>query len=210
VVTFVAGLATTVVIAVVIVLLALFVLVEVPAFQARFRTALGDASPDLARGAAFIHSISTFFAAKAVLGLGAAVGDLILLLVVGVDSALLWAVVSFVCSFIPYVGYWVALIPPLLLAWLHNGPAAALVIFLGYWAINGTFDTLIGPRVLGESLDVSPTVTILALVYWSWVLGPTGSLLAMPLTVMVKMLLLERATSTRWLATVIGASKDGS
>jgi predicted PurR-regulated permease PerM len=49
-------------------------------------------------------------------------------------------------------------------------------------------------------------VTILALVYWSWVLGPVGSLLALPLTVMVKMLLLERDTNTRWLATVMGAT----
>jgi predicted PurR-regulated permease PerM len=190
-----------------IVLFALWILIEVPAFEVRFRTALGDTSPDLARGTAFVHSISTFFAAKAVLGLGAAVGDLILLLIVGIDSAVLWAMVSFVCSFIPYVGYWIALIPPLLLGWLQIGPGAALVVFLGYWAINGTFDTLIGPRVLGDTLDISPTVTILALVYWSWVLGPVGSLLALPLTVMVKTLLLERDTDTWWLALVLGASK---
>ena len=56
-------------------------------------------------------------------------------------------------------------------------PGAAVAVFFGYWAINGAFDTLIGPRVLGESLDVSPTVTILALLYWTWVLGPVGSLL---------------------------------
>jgi predicted PurR-regulated permease PerM len=210
VVTLVADLATVLVLAVVIVLFALFVLVEAPHFEARFRTALGDNSADLARGAAFIRSVSTFFAAKAVLGLGAACGDLILLLIVGVNSALLWAVVSFVCSFIPYVGYWAALIPPVLLALVQFGPGAALVVFVGYALINGTFDTLIGPHVLGDRLNLSPTVTILALVYWSWVLGPVGSLLALPLTVMVKMLLLERDTSTQWFATVIGASDDGS
>jgi predicted PurR-regulated permease PerM len=208
VVSLVASLASTLVLAVVIVLFALFMLIEVPAFEARFRAALGEGSPDLGRGASYIRSISTFFATKAVLGLAAAVGDLILLLLVGVNQALLWAVLSFVCSFIPYVGYWIALIPPLLLAWLQIGPGAALVVFVGYWAINGTFDTLIGPHVLGESLDVSPTVTILSIVYWSWVLGPVGSLLALPLTVMVKMLLLERDTRTRWIATVIGATND--
>jgi predicted PurR-regulated permease PerM len=69
VVTVVGGLAVTLATAVVIVLFALWILIEVPAFHARFRTALGDTSPDLARGAAFIHSISTFFATKAVLGL---------------------------------------------------------------------------------------------------------------------------------------------
>jgi predicted PurR-regulated permease PerM len=100
--------------------------------------------------------------------------------------------------------------PPLLLALLHNGPGAALAVFLGYWLINGTFDTLIGPRVLGETLDLSPTATILAMIYWSWVLGPVGSLLALPLTVMVKMLLLDRDSGARWIATVVGATKDGS
>jgi predicted PurR-regulated permease PerM len=210
VVTFVGSLATTLVLAVVVVLFALWVLIETPAFLARFRAALGAASPDLVRGAAFIQSVSTFFATKAVLGVLAAIGDLILLLIVGVDSAFLWAVLSFVCSFIPYVGYWLALIPPLLLALLQIGPSAALVVFLGYMLINVTFDTLIGPHVLGKSLDISPTVTILALVYWSWVLGPVGSLLALPLTVMVKTLLLERDPNTRWIATVIGASDDGS
>jgi predicted PurR-regulated permease PerM len=207
VLTFVSGLAVTLVTAVVVVLFALWILIEVPAFQTRFRRALGEESPDLARGAAFVHSISTYFAAKAALGLGAAVGDLILFLIVGIDSALLWAVLSFVCSFIPYVGYWIALLPPLLLAWLQIGPGAAVAVFFGYWAINGAFDTLIGPRVLGESLDVSPTVTILALLYWSWVLGPVGSLLALPLAVLIKMLLLERDTRARWLATIIGAAK---
>jgi predicted PurR-regulated permease PerM len=206
-VTFVGGLAVTLALAVVIVVFALFILIEVPAFHARFRTALGDPSPDLARGAAFIHSISTFFAAKAVLGLCAAVGDLILYLLVGIDAAVVWAMLSFICSFIPYVGYWLALLPPLLLTLLHQGAGTALIVFVGYAVINGTFDTLIGPHVLGESLDVSPTVTILALVYWSWVLGPVGSLLALPLTVLVKMLLLERDTNTQWLATVIGAAK---
>jgi predicted PurR-regulated permease PerM len=208
VVTFAGDLATTLVVAVVIVVFALFMLLEVPAFQTRFRRALGDGSPDLARGAGFVQSISTFFATKAVLGLLAAAGDLVLFLIVGVDGALLWAVLSFVCSFIPYLGYWLALIPPLLVAWLQIGPSTALVVFIGYTLINSTFDTLIGPHLLGENLDVSPTVTILSIVYWSWVLGPVGSLLAMPLTVMVKMLLLERGTSTQWLATVIGARDD--
>jgi predicted PurR-regulated permease PerM len=127
---------------------------------------------------------------------------------VGIDSALLWAVLSFVCSFIPYVGYWIALIPPMLVGWLQIGPSAALAVFFGYWAINSAlFDAIINPRVLGESLDLSPTVTILALLYWSWVLGPVGTFLALPLTVMVKMLLLERNTGSRWLATIIRAAK---
>jgi predicted PurR-regulated permease PerM len=146
----------------------------------------------------------------ALLGLGVSVGDLVLYLIVGINSALLWAILSFVCTFIPYLGWWIAIIPPSLVALLQFGPSTALVTFLGYWAINGIFENFIKPHALGDRLNVSPTVTILAVLYWGWVLGPVGPLLAMPLTVMVKVLLLERDTSTQWLATVIGATKGGS
>jgi predicted PurR-regulated permease PerM len=54
--------------------------------------------------------------------------------------------------------------------------------------------------MLGEGLNLSEVATLLLVIYWGWVLGPIGALLALPLSVAVKVLILEPHADTRWLA----------
>jgi len=71
--------------------------------------------------------------------------------------------------------------------------------------INNFFDIAIAPRYLGKGLDLSTIVTFLAVVFWAWILGPIGAFLALPLTVMVKTLLLEPFPETQLLAQLMGS-----
>lgn len=153
------------------------------------------------------QSVSLYLLIKGWLGAMAAIGQTILLLVLGVDFAVLWGVLSFLFNFIPNIGYVIALIPPLLLALLNLGIGPAIVVFIGYALINNFFDMVIGPRFLGKGLDLSTLVTFLAVIFWTWILGPIGAFLALPLTVMLKTLVLETFPDSAILAKVISADE---
>jgi len=183
----------------------IYMLVGASSFSNKLNRGLGQNNPMLARIRSFSHSISTYLFIKTGLGAMTAIGQTLLLGILGVDFAVLWGVLSFLFNFIPNIGYIVSLLPPLLLALLEFGLGKAIVVFVGYAAINNFFDVVIAPRYLGKGLDLSILTTFLAVIFWTWVLGPIGAFLALPLTVMLKKLVLEPYSDTRLLATLIGA-----
>jgi AI-2 transport protein TqsA len=130
---------------------------------------------------------------------------MVLMWFLGIDFAVLWGVFSFLFNFVPNIGFYISLIPPTLIALLTLGWAKALIFAVGYTLINNFFDIAIAPRYLGKGLDLSTIVTFLAVVFWAWILGPIGAFLALPLTVMVKTLLLEPFPETRLLAQLMGS-----
>jgi AI-2 transport protein TqsA len=127
------------------------------------------------------------------------------LFVLGVDYALLWGLLSFLMGYIPNVGFWIALIPPFLLALLEFGAARALIVLAGYVLINGGVQNFLQPRMMGAGLNLSPLVVILSLFFWGWVLGPMGALLAVPLTMIVKEVFLDAYDDTRGLSELMSA-----
>jgi predicted PurR-regulated permease PerM len=129
-------------------------------------------------------------------------GDALLLWALGVDFALLWGILSWILGYIPSIGFWLALIPPAILGWAESGPRTALIVFLGYWLINGTVENLVKPKLMGEGLRISPVIVVVSLFVWGWLLGAVGALLAIPLTLLV-LKVLEGFESTRWLIALL-------
>jgi len=127
------------------------------------------------------------------------IGDAILLWIVGVPNAVLWGVIAWILGFIPAVGYWLALIPPVLLAYSLYGTKTALVVFIGYALINGTAANIISPRVLGKGLSISPLIVFMSVFIWGWLLGGIGAMLAVPLTMLI-ITILRNFSETNWLA----------
>lgn len=152
------------------------------------RAAVGtrDHSPLAARFLAFSETIRGYMGVRAVLGFIAAALDYLLLLVVGVEYALLWAVLSFLLSFVPNIGFTLSLVPPVLLALLALGWKEALIVLIGYQLINNVLDNVIGPRFVGRQMQMSALLSFLSVIFWAWVLGPTGAILAVPLTVLIR------------------------
>lgn len=140
---------------------------------------------------------------RAVLGAGAAVANALLLLVLGVPYAILWGVVSFMFSFIPNFGFVLALIPPAIFAVLDGGPVPALLVVGGYAGINLAFDYVIQPRMMSISLDISPVVVIVSILAWTFLIGATGALLAVPLTIALRAILVE-FPGARWFVALLG------
>ncbi len=145
-----------------------------------------DHSPLAERFLAFSTTIRGYMGVRSVLGLAAAVLNYLLLLFTGVDHALLWAVLSFLFSFVPNIGFVLSVIPPVLLALLSNGWGNAVIVLVGYLVINAVLDNVIGPRFIGRQMKISPLLSFLSVIFWAWLLGPTGAILAVPLTVLIQ------------------------
>ncbi|HEY9738246.1 MAG TPA: AI-2E family transporter, partial [Trichocoleus sp.] len=187
-----------------------YMLVGASSFGHKLQRGLGTGHPMLFRLEMFSRSISVYILIKTWLGAMAAIGQILLLLVLGVDFALLWGVLSFLFNYIPTIGYVIALVPPVLMALLQFGLVKAIIVFVGYAVINNFFDVVLGPRYLGRGLDLSALVTFLAVILWAWIFGPIGAFLALPLTVMLKRVVLEAYPDSQLFAALMGSDEDGA
>jgi AI-2 transport protein TqsA len=145
-----------------------------------------DHSPLAAQFLDFSDTIRGYMGVRAVLGLVAAVLDYLLLLSLGVDYALLWGVLSFILSFVPNIGFALSMAGPLVLSLAEGGWKEALVVFVAYQLINNVIDNVIGPRFVGRQMQISALLSFLSVIFWAWVLGPTGAILSVPLTVFIR------------------------
>jgi predicted PurR-regulated permease PerM len=102
---------------------------------------------------------------------------------IGIPNALLWAVLTLVLRFLPYVGLWISAFFPLLLSiaistsWKE--PILTLALYLSLEVFTNNF---VEPFVLGGSTGMSPLAIIVSALFWTWLWGPVGLLLATPLT----------------------------
>ncbi|MEJ2044817.1 MAG: AI-2E family transporter [Reinekea sp.] len=133
-----------------------------------------------------------------------ATGTLIslLLYIAGIDYPILWGTLAFLMNFIPNIGSLLAAVPPVILSGIQFGFPGFLITSLGYIAINTIIGNLIEPKLMGKTLDISPLVVFLSLLFWGWIFGPIGMLLSIPLTVVVK-IGLEVYPPTKWVAELI-------
>lgn len=154
--------------------------------ERRSKTEARDYSPLAARFLAFSTTIRGYMWVRTLLGLAAAVLNYILLLVLGIDYALLWATISFLLSFVPNIGFVLSMVPPILLGLLEHGWVTAVIVFAGYQVINTLLDNVIGPRFVGRQMKISALLSFLSVLFWAWVLGATGAILSVPLTVLIR------------------------
>jgi len=196
---------------VVVVLVVAFLLAESLDLPAKVQRQLRLGHTQLAPVSEYIQDLRRYVVITTQLGAFTGLAATILLLILGVDLPLLWGVLTFLLSFVPTVGIFLAMIPPFLLALLEFGLAKALLVVVGFLLIDAVVENVAKPKFLGESLDMAPVVIILSLIFWAAVLGPVGALLAVPLTMAVKQLVLETDEQARWLAELMsaGAEDDG-
>lgn len=182
-----------------LVLLMAFMMLEAVRYPQKLQEALSSSPQAIARFSEFGASIRSYVGLNAIFGLAAAVLDTTLLLSLGVDFAILWGVLSFLLSFLPNIGFVIALTPPTLLALVQFGFGRAIAVLAGYVVINFLVDNVIKPRFVGSRLDLSPLVVVLSLVFWGWLLGPMGALVAVPLSIGTRFLF-ESFEESKWIA----------
>jgi predicted PurR-regulated permease PerM len=168
---------------------------------ARIRPDVSSALTGFARGTTRYLVVSTVF------GLIVAIFDVGVLYLLDIPLPWLWGLLAFITNYIPNVGFFIGVIPPALLGLLDHGWATLLWVIVSYSVINFIIQSIIQPKVVGEAVGLSTTLTFLSLVFWAWVLGPLGAVLAIPMSLLVKALLLDADPSTRWLDGLISGDQ---
>lgn len=155
----------------------------------------------------FTSGVNQYVAIKTLMSLLTGLVILVWLWVLGLDYFVLWGLLAFLLNFIPTFGSVLAAVPAVLLALVQLGVGDAVLVAVGFLAVNFGVGNALEPRVMGKGLDLSALVVFLSLVFWGWVLGPVGMLLSIPLTMMVK-IALESYQDTHWIGVMLGSGSD--
>ena len=160
----------------------------------------------------FAKRTRSYFLVSTVFGLIVAAFDVVALMILGIPLPLVWGVLSLITNYIPNIGFILGLIPPATLAFFEGGWQLSLWVIVAYTVINVLIQSVIQPRFVGDAVGLSATLTFVSLIFWGWVLGPLGTLLAVPMTLLAKALLIDIDPSSQWAAPLISLSpipRDG-
>lgn len=161
---------------------------------------LGAVDPHLiAAIAQYTANVRRYMVVTTLLGIVQGTLNTVALVVLGVPAALLWGLLAFLCSYIPNVGYFVALVPPLLFGFLVGGWPTGIGVLVVYAVINAVVQSIVQPRVVGQAVSLSQTLTLFSVLFWAVVIGPIGAILAVPLTLLAKAVLVDAdPRARRW------------
>ncbi len=180
-----------------------FILMEAWSFPYKLREILHDPDYSMPAFRRFLHTMNRYMAIKTTVSIATGLLVGLMLWGLGVDFPVLWGTTAFLLNFVPNLGSLLASIPAILLTVIQIGPGYAVVVALGYFAINVMMGNFVEPRYMGRGLGLSTLVVWLSLVFWGWALGPVGMLLSVPLTMTIK-IALETNPQTRWISVLLG------
>ena len=179
-----------------------FLMLEAHRFPPRVRGGFGPERAEhvLAIIGSINRAMASYLRAKVLSSLTMALPLVVILWSFGVSFPGTWGVLAFVGNFIPYVGSLIALVLPVLLAFLElEPPSRALAVLALLVLVHFLTNNFIEPRLTAHAVDLSPLVVLVALAFWGLCWGVVGMVLAVPLTVMVK-IVFENVALTRPLA----------
>ena len=131
----------------------------------------------------------------------------ICLAIIGVDYAIIWALIAFLLNYIPNIGSLIAAIPAILFSYVQLGFNGAIWTTIVFVAVNTVIGNVIEPRVMGKGLGLSTFVVFWSLLFWGFVLGTIGMFLSVPLTMAIKIMLAQNG-QTRWIAILLGTQDE--
>jgi Predicted permease len=170
---------------------------------------LSEHEPDLVIAMThYASNVRRYMLVTTVLGLVQGALDAAALYLLQVPAALLWGLLAFLCSYIPNVGYFFAILPPLLFGFLVGGWPTVIVIVIVYGVINAVIQSIIQPRVVGHAVSLSQTITFFSLLFWAIILGPVGAILAIPLTLLAKTFFIDADPAALWWQPALGPTAE--
>jgi AI-2 transport protein TqsA len=150
-----------------------------------------------------------YLAVATIFGAIVAVCDFIALWILDIRYAWLWALLAFITNYIPNIGFIIGLVPPTIIALLDKDVATAIIVVAVYCVLNFVIQTIIQPRVVGVTVGLSATLSFLSLIVWATILGASGAFLAIPLSLLVKALLVDVDPEQEWVGILLSSEKPG-
>ena len=154
----------------------------------------------------FARGSRQYLAVATVFGAGVALCDVVALLILDIRYAWLWGLLAFVTNYIPNVGFLIGLLPPTIIALLDHDAKTAVAVVVIYTVLNVVLQSVIQPRVVGNTVGLSGTLSFLSLLIWTTILGGVGALLAVPASLLVKALFIDVDPERRWLTPLLSSS----
>jgi len=182
----------------------IFILIEIPLVDEE-KMEKSIASPS--NHELIVQKIQHYFGIKTMTSLVTGIAISIWLLILGVDYPVLWGLVAFLLNFVPNIGSIIAAVPAVILALLINGTTIAALTVFGYVVVNIIIGNVVEPRVMGQGLGLRMLVVFVSLVFWGWILGPIGMLLAVPLTMTLK-IMLKSSEQTKAFSLLLEGTED--
>ena len=191
----------------VVIILTIFMLTEARMFGRRMDAVCEARGPNIQRMVSALKDTQRYLGIKTVISLVTGVLAGTLCWAAGLDFYPLWGILAFALNYIPVVGSFIAGVAPTVLALLVKTPADAVVVMFGFFLINTFLGNFVEPMLMGRRFGLSTLVVLLSVMFWGWRWGPSGMLLAVPLTMMVKVIL-DNSEEFRWIAVAIGKESN--
>lgn len=172
---------------VIVLFLALLMLVEAPVWREKIVKTLGPerCATTVTAVTAIAQQFRRFLLVSTTLGLITGALYIGWLSLFGIDFLFLWGFLAFLLNYIPVIGSVGAATLPVLMALAQSGSSTALMVAGGLLVIEQVMGNFIGPRLEGKQLAISPLVIVSSLLLWSWLWGAAGTVLAVPMTVLI-------------------------
>ncbi|TCK01900.1 putative PurR-regulated permease PerM [Volucribacter psittacicida] len=191
----------------ILLLVVIFMLIEAPTAKHKMALAFsqvdGDVNEHERNIDRILNGVIRYLGVKTLISLATGVCVWILLEILGVQYAVLWATLSFLLNYIPNIGSIIAAIPIVVQVLLLNGFSTGIIVASGLVGINMVIGNVIEPRLMGKTLGLSTLIVFLSLLFWGWLLGSVGMLLSVPLTMALK-IALESSPQTKKYAALLG------
>ncbi|WP_200838735.1 MULTISPECIES: AI-2E family transporter [Microbacterium] len=148
--------------------------------------------------------VRRYYVVNAAFGAVVAIIDGLALWWLGVPAPVVWAILAFVTNFIPNIGFVLGLIPPAILAFVVGGWPLLLGVVAVYCVVNVVLQVLVQPKFVSDAVDLSLTLSFFSVIFWTFVIGPLGAILSIPLTLLVRAVVLEGDPGASWVRWISG------
>ena len=133
--------------------------------------------------------VRQYLVTKTLISLGTGLMTFFFLLILDVDFPLIWGLLAFVLNYIPNIGSVIAVLFPFFLSLLQfDSLTVPLLVLLLLGGIQMVMGNVVEPRIMAFRLNLSPLLVLVSLIFWGWLWGLLGMMLAVPLTATVKII----------------------
>lgn len=190
-----------------ILFLVLFLLMELDSFSIKTKAIVKSTNVSVDYLETIAQSIRHYLSIKTLTSLLTGVVIWIGLLIIGIDYAIIWALIAFLLNYIPNIGSIIAAVPAVMFSLIQLGFGGALWTMLVFVVVNVLVGNFVEPKMMGKGLGLSTFIIFVALIFWGFVLGTVGMFLSVPLTMAIK-IILDQNESTKWVAVILGSDED--
>jgi AI-2 transport protein TqsA len=171
--------------AVLVFFLTLLMLIEGPAWRDKMRALRRGPSEGVVTDAAdeIAEKLRRYLWTRTVIGVLTALLYVGWLWLFGIDLLFVWGLLAFVLNYIPTLGSLIAGLAPIAYALLTRDLGTAALAAAGVLAIEQVMGNYVDPRMQGRQISISPLVVLIVLLFWGWIWGIAGAVLAVPITI---------------------------